>query len=57
MNACKLLKDSLSDLDADANVEIGQTRRYALMPALRSLSEFALEYSRENKRRGRGRLS
>ena len=53
VNACKLLKDTLSDLDADTNAEIGQARRSALMPALRSLSQFVIEYSRENKRRGR----
>lgn len=53
VNACKLLKDTLSGLNADANEEIEQTRRYALMPALQSLSEFVTEYSRENKRRGR----
>ena len=53
VNACKLLKDTLSELDADASFEIGQARRHALMPALRSLSEFVLEYARENKRRGR----
>ena len=53
VNACKLLKDTLSELDVDANEEIGQTRRYVLMPALRSVSDFVLEYARENKRRGR----
>ena len=53
VNACKLLKDTLTDLDADANEEIEQARRYALMPAIRAISEFVLEYSGENKRRGR----
>ena len=53
VNACKLLKDTLTGLDAGANAEIERARRYALMPALRALSEFVLEYSRENRRRGR----
>ena len=33
--------------------EIKRARLYALMPVLRSLQEFVLEYSWENKRRGR----
>ena len=53
VNACKLLKNTLSELDADVNPEFEQTRLYALMQALRSLRQFVLEYGRENKRRGR----
>ena len=52
-NACKLIKDILSQLHEKVCEEIKRARLYALMPVLRSLQEFVLEYSWENKRRGR----
>ena len=53
VNACKLLKDTLSELHADAEEELKLARLSAFMPILRALREFTLEYSRDRKRRGR----
>ena len=53
MNACKLMKDTLSELHAAAEEELALARLSAFMPILRALRDFTLEYSRDRKRRGR----
>ena len=52
-NACRRLKDILSDLHAEAEEELEQVRLYALMPILRELRSFVLGTTRQRKRDGR----
>ncbi len=53
INACKALKDLLSDLNAIGSEEIEAARRYSLSPVLGGLRRFALDYAKQ--RRGEGR--
>ena len=53
VNACKLLKDSLRDLDADVTVELELIRSVSLAPILRALRDFVVGYEHERKREGR----
>ena len=53
VNACKLIKDALMELDAEARSELEEIRRHALMPILRALKELILEYVAKRKREGR----
>ena len=52
-NACKRLKDLLSELHAQAEEELADVRRSALASLLRALKVFVLEYAADRKRRGR----
>ena len=53
VNACKLLKDTLKYLHDDAQAELEEARRHALMPILRALKGLILEYVAKRKREGR----
>ena len=53
VNACKALKDLLSELEALALEELEAARRHALSHILESLREFALEYADQRKSEGR----
>jgi ATP-dependent exoDNAse (exonuclease V) beta subunit len=52
VNACKYLKDWLTDLQASAADELVLARRSALMPVLRALKSFAVDFAQDRKRRG-----
>ncbi len=52
-NACAALKDVLNELDQQANEQIQNARRAALMPILEDLRRLVLEYA--SKRRAEGR--
>ena len=52
VNACKYLKDWLTELQASAADELVLARRSALMPVLRALKSFALDFVQDRKRRG-----
>ena len=52
-NACKRLKELLSELHAQAEEELADVRRSALASLLRALRSFVLEYAADRKRRGR----
>jgi len=51
-NACKGLKDLLARLDDQAREELAAVRRACLMPLLRAVQEFVLDYAAERKRQG-----
>ena len=53
VNACRLLKDTLEDLNDTAKTEIDQARQSALMPLLEAVKTFTLEYAERRKRQGR----
>ena len=53
VNSCKLLKDTLKEMDDVAGAEIAEVRRYALMPVLAALKELTTRHARERKRNGR----
>ena len=53
VNACKLLKDTLKYLDVEAQAELEEIRRHALMPILRALRELIRGYVAKRKREGR----
>lgn len=52
-NACRYLKSYLEYLDQRANEELAQVRARVIVPILRSLQAFGLEYASERKRQGR----
>ena len=52
-NACTYLKDLMRDLDSAANEEIAQVRQAALVPLLRALRGFVLQYALDRRRQGR----
>ncbi len=52
-NACAALKDILSELDQQANEEIQNARRTALMPILEDLRQTVLEYASQRRAEGR----
>ena len=52
-NACAALKDILSDLDQQANDQIQNARRTALMPILEDLRQLVLGYARQRRAEGR----
>ncbi len=52
-NACAALKDILSDLDQQANDQIQNARRTALLPILEDLRQLVLEYARQRRAEGR----
>ena len=52
-NACAALKDVLNELDQQANEEIRNARRSALMPILEDLRQLVLEYARQRRTEGR----
>jgi len=51
-NACTRLKRLLSDLDEQAQNDIAAVRTGCLMPLLRGVREFVLEYAENRKREG-----
>ena len=52
-NACSALKEILTELDQQANEQIQNARRTALMPILEDLRRLALEYARKRRAEGR----
>ena len=52
-NACAALKDVLNELDQQANEQIQNARRTALMPILEDLRQLVLEYARKRRAEGR----
>ncbi len=52
-NACAALKDVLNELDQQANDQIQNARRTALMPILEDLRRLILEYARKRRSEGR----
>ena len=52
-NACAALKDILGELDQQANEQIQNARRTALMPILEDLRRLVLEYARKRRAEGR----
>ena len=52
-NACAALKDLLSELDQQANEQIQNARRTALVPILEDLRQWVLEYARKRRAEGR----
>ena len=52
-NACAALKDILGDLDQQANDQIQNARRTALLPILEDLRQLVLEYARQRRAEGR----
>ena len=53
VNACKLLKDRLGQLQAAANAELEPARRRALMSLLPELRNFALDFAARRKSEGK----
>ena len=53
VNACKLLKDTLKELDEDIRLEIELARSASLAPIIRVLRDFVAGYEQERKREGR----
>lgn len=53
LNACKVLKGLLKDLDETASVEIELARRAALIPLLDALRQFVLDYAGQRKSEGK----
>lgn len=52
-NACARLKDLLVELDGQAREDLDAVRVASLMPLLRAIQGFVLEYAKERKREGR----
>ena len=53
VNACKLLKDRLAELQAAVQEELAAARRRALLPLLRELRDFARNYAATRKAQGK----
>jgi ATP-dependent exoDNAse (exonuclease V) beta subunit len=51
-NACTRLKSLLLDLDGQAQEDLAVARASCIMPLLRAVRDFVLEYSEERKRQG-----
>ena len=51
-NACKLIKETLLELDGQINENLAGARMAALEPVLDLLRSFALEYARDRKSKG-----
>ncbi len=52
VNACKAIKDLLNDLQGQLVTDLKAARRAVLMPLLRSVRDFVLEYCQERKQQG-----
>ncbi len=53
VNACRVLKDLLNELDATVREEIESARRHSFTQILRGLRDFALEYAERRRVEGR----
>ena len=52
-NGCKSLKELLKLLDEQVNAEITRTRRAALMPILKALRKYVIDYAEKRRTEGR----
>ncbi len=57
VNAAKLLKDRLAELDDEVAAELAQARSASVAPVLAAIRDFVLDYAAERRRSGRAEFT